>query len=119
MLTQDVESRRTAMADMVCGIFVIRNKGAAEPCNAPVDVGIILDGVEVLNGLGSVPFAVTMLLALLYALNRSYPPELKYTFEALQEVIMGLDRGRLSFRVQSLKTLLSIIRHNKYCAATL
>ncbi|XP_027134490.1 uncharacterized protein LOC113745762 [Larimichthys crocea] len=99
------ESSGSTMAETVFGIFVMRHEGA-EPGDAPEDVGIILEGVEVLNNLGSVPFAVAMLLALAYALNLSYPPELKYTFEALQKIIMELDESRLSRKVQALKTYL-------------
>ncbi|KAE8278750.1 hypothetical protein D5F01_LYC23669 [Larimichthys crocea] len=99
------ESSGSTMAETVFGIFVMRHEGA-EPSDAPEDVGIILEGVEVLNNLGSVPFAVAMLLALVYALNLSYPPELKYTFEALQKIIMELDESRLSRKVQALKTYL-------------
>ncbi|KAJ8375742.1 hypothetical protein SKAU_G00063220 [Synaphobranchus kaupii] len=102
----DHKSSRTAMAETVFGIFVIRKEGA-EPGDDPADVGIILEGVDVLDELGNVPFAVAMLLALVYALNLSYPPELKYTFEAQQKIIMELDGNKLSSKAQTLKTLLS------------
>lgn len=101
----DDESIGMAMAETVFGIFVIRQDGA-EPDDDPEDVGIILEGVEVLSELVNVPFALAMLLALVYALNLSYRPELKYTFEALQKVIMELDGNRLARKVQVLKTLL-------------
>lgn len=93
------------MTETVFGIFVIRHKGA-EPGDDPEDVVIVLEGVEVLSDLRNVPLAVAMLLALVYALNLSYPPELKYTFEALQKFIMELDGSRLSRKVQALKTFL-------------
>uniref|UniRef100_A0A3Q3FF03 Uncharacterized protein n=1 Tax=Labrus bergylta TaxID=56723 RepID=A0A3Q3FF03_9LABR len=73
----------------------------------PDDVGIILEGVQVLDDLGNVPFAVAMLFALVCALNLSYPSELRYTLEALQKIIMELDGNRLSRKAQALKTLLS------------
>lgn len=92
------------MAETAFGIFIIRHK-AAEPSDDPENVGIILEGVEVLDNLGSIPFAVAMLLALVYALNPSYPPELKYTFAALQKIIMELDENKLSAKVQALKML--------------
>lgn len=101
----DDESARTDMAETVFGIYVMRHEGA-EPGDNPEDVGILLEGVEVLNELVNVPFAVAMLLALLYALNLSYPPELKHTFEALQKIIMELDGNRLSRKIQVLKTFL-------------
>lgn len=59
-----------------------------------------------LDELGNVPFAVAMLLAFVYALNLSYPPELKYSFETLQKIIMELDGNKHSRKVQVLKTML-------------
>lgn len=90
------------MTKAVFGNFVIRLDGA-EPSDAPEDVGIILEGVNVLDDLRNVSFAVAMLLALVCALNLSYPPELKYTFEALQKIVMELDGNKLSTKVQVLK----------------
>lgn len=101
----DVDNIQAEM-ETVFGVFVIRREGA-EHDDGPEDVGIILEGVEVLNELGNVPVAVAMLFALVYALNLSYPPEWKYTFEALQKLIMGLDGQRLSKKLQVLKTLLA------------
>ena len=102
----DGESSEAAMMKTTFGISVIRKEGA-EPEDGPEDVGIILEGVQVLDELGNVPLAVGMLFALVYALNLSYPPELRYTFEALQKVIMELDGNRLSKKIQTLKTLLA------------
>ncbi|RXN35615.1 sterile alpha motif domain-containing 3-like isoform X1 [Labeo rohita] len=106
-ITKDVdESTQMAIAETVFGIFVIRQEGA-EPGDDPADVGIVLEGVEVMSELGTVAFAVVMLLGLVYALNLSYPQELKYTFEVLQKSIMELDANKLSNKAQVLKTLLS------------
>ncbi|XP_034066780.1 dynamin-like isoform X2 [Gymnodraco acuticeps] len=106
-ITQSIDnSSQTAMAETVFGIFVIRHEGA-EPGYDPENVGIILEGLEVLDELGNVSFAVAMMFALVYALNLSYPPELKFTFEALQKIMMELDGNRLSTKGQVLKTLLS------------
>uniref|UniRef100_A0A3B5PRZ1 Uncharacterized protein n=1 Tax=Xiphophorus maculatus TaxID=8083 RepID=A0A3B5PRZ1_XIPMA len=78
------------------GIFVIRPEGA-EAADAHLDVGIVLEGVEVMNSLGSVLFAIVMLLGLIYALNLSYPQEL---FEVLQKIIMKMDGKNLSKKAQ-------------------
>uniref|UniRef100_A0A3P8T9D8 Uncharacterized protein n=1 Tax=Amphiprion percula TaxID=161767 RepID=A0A3P8T9D8_AMPPE len=102
----DDENTAAAMAETVYGIYVIRHSGA-EPSDAPEDVGIILEGVTVLSELRNVPFALSILLAFVYNLNLSYPPDLKYTFEALQKIILELDGNRLSAKVQALKTVLS------------
>lgn len=91
----DGESGEAAKMETTFGIFVIRKEGA-EPGDQPEDIGIILEGVHVLDELENVPLAVVMLFALVYALNLSYPPELRYTFEALQKKFMELDGNRLS-----------------------
>uniref|UniRef100_A0A3P8TRC5 Uncharacterized protein n=1 Tax=Amphiprion percula TaxID=161767 RepID=A0A3P8TRC5_AMPPE len=78
----------------------------AEMLDDPEDVRIILEGVTELDELTNVPFAVAVLLALVYALNLSYPLELKYTNKALQKIIMELQGNKLSAKVQTLKTLL-------------
>lgn len=91
------------MAETVFAIHVIWKEGA-EPSDGSHEVGVILEGVEVLNELGNVPFVVSMLLALVNALNLSYPPELKYTFEVLQKIIMELDANKLSIKAEALKT---------------
>uniref|UniRef100_A0AAZ1XVH2 Uncharacterized protein n=1 Tax=Oreochromis aureus TaxID=47969 RepID=A0AAZ1XVH2_OREAU len=99
------KSIATAIAETVLE-SVIRSEGA-EPGDDPLDVMIVLEGVEVMGELGSVAFAVAMLLGLVYSLNLSYPPELRYTFEVLQKILMELDAHKLSNKVQVLKTLLS------------
>ena len=106
-MSQDTaESTETALRETVFGIFVIRHEGA-EDIDPPEEVGIVLEGLQVMEDLGNVPFAVAMLLGLVYALNLSYPQELKYTFEVLQKIMMELDGNKLSNKVQVLKTLLS------------
>ncbi|MEQ2301231.1 hypothetical protein AMECASPLE_033761 [Ameca splendens] len=104
-MDSDVDNGQ-AEIETVFGVFVIRREGAARD-DGPEDVGIILEGVQVLSELGNVPVAVAMLFALVYALNLSYTPEWKYAFEALQKLIMGLDGQRLSKKLQVLKTLLA------------
>ena len=104
LLQSDDQGIERDMAETVFGIYVIRQEGA-NPDDYPEDVGIILEGVEVLSGLRDVPFAMAMFLGLVHALNLSYPPDLKYTFEALQKLIMEMEGNRLSAKVQTLKTL--------------
>ncbi|XP_046706911.1 uncharacterized protein LOC124386909 [Silurus meridionalis] len=101
----DDVSRDTAMKETVFGIYVVRHEGD-ELTDPPEDVGVILEGVTVLCELGNVPFALAILLALVYSLNLCYPPEHKYTFEALQKIILELNGNRLSAKIQALKTIL-------------
>lgn len=90
---------------MVIGVFVIRYEGC-EVGDEPADVGVVLEGVTALEGLGTVANGVVLLIGLIYALNRSYPKELRYTFELLQKVFLELDGHKLSTKVQALKTKL-------------
>lgn len=94
---------------MVMGVFVIRCDGGegCEGCeDEPADVGVVLEGVTALEGLGNVTNGVALLIGLIYALNLSYPKELRYTFELLQKVFLELDGHKLSTKVQALKTKL-------------
>ncbi|KAK6479282.1 hypothetical protein HHUSO_G19990 [Huso huso] len=83
----------------VLKIFVV-NKGATDDDN-PVAVGIAIEGAEVLSGISSVAQACTFLMGLIYALNLSYPKELKYTFEVFQKVFLELNVDKT--KVQSLR----------------
>ncbi|KAE8290016.1 hypothetical protein D5F01_LYC11731 [Larimichthys crocea] len=93
------------MEAIVMGIYVIQHEGA-EPDEDPEDVGVIIEGVNVLQGLRNVANGCVLLLGLIYSLNLSYPKELKHTFEFLQKVVMELDGNRLSQKVQVLKNRL-------------
>lgn len=68
------------------------------------DVGIIIEGLVVLQDLDNVALATAMLFGLFYALNMKYPPQLRYTFEVLQKVVMELDATQLSRKVRTLKS---------------
>lgn len=75
--------------------YVTRLEGA-EMEDSLGDVGVVLEGHKVLQNLCSVPCAAAMLMGQIYGLNLSYPPELRYTFEALQKLILELDGNNLS-----------------------
>lgn len=66
------------------------------------DVGIIIEGVVVLQDLDNVALAIALLFGLFYSLNMRYPSQLRYTFEVIQKVVMELDVTQ----AQSLKTKL-------------
>lgn len=84
------------------GIYVTRLEDA-DVEDSVADVGVVLEGQMVLHGSS---FAAAMLMGLIYGLNLSYPPELRYTFEALQKLILELDGLKLSNKVQTLKNKL-------------
>ncbi|KAL6472423.1 hypothetical protein MHYP_G00186110 [Metynnis hypsauchen] len=103
----DIESMAEAdVAEKTMGIYAVRGvghgpDGPGNGCFA--DVGVVLEGVEVLHNLQSVSHACVMLYGLIYGLNLSYPKSLKRTFEVYQKILMDLDSTRLSPKVQALK----------------
>uniref|UniRef100_A0A3P8TP41 PB1 domain-containing protein n=1 Tax=Amphiprion percula TaxID=161767 RepID=A0A3P8TP41_AMPPE len=70
------------------------------------DVGIIIEGVEVLQDLRDVANGCAVLFGLVYSLNLTSPKDLRYMFELFQKVLMDLDGNRLSTKVQVLKNRL-------------
>lgn len=84
------------------GLYVIQKEGFDDE-DKPSDVGVVIEGVELLSNLQSISFGCAMLFGLIYALNLSYPQELKFTFEFFQKVLMNMDGSRLSPKVQALK----------------
>ncbi|KAJ8393736.1 hypothetical protein AAFF_G00057890 [Aldrovandia affinis] len=83
----------------VMGIYTIRRDGNEKP----EDVGIVIEGIKVLNNFGSVIMGFIMLFGLIYALDLSFPDNLKYTFEFFQKIIMNLDGHKLNTKIQQLK----------------
>lgn len=87
------------------GVYVIQKEGA-EPGDDPEDIGVLIEGVEVLSGLGNIAMACALLFGLIYCLNLNYPAELKRTFEVLQKILLNMDGQRLSSKAQFLKNKL-------------
>lgn len=69
------------------GIYVVQQEGA----EAPEDVGITIEGCTVLQDLRDVANGCAALFGWIYCLKLSYPKDLRYPFEFLQKVLMGLD----------------------------
>lgn len=90
---------------MLHGIYSITVEGG-DATTPPADVGIVIEGVEVLHDLGDIATACALLMGVIYALNLSYPQELKAVFEVLQKIFLHLDASRLSIKVQMLKNKL-------------
>ncbi len=72
------------------GIYILKSQDRSE------DIGIVLEGQKVLQGLDNFALATAMLFGLMYALNLNYPPEMKCTFEVLQKIVMELEGCTLS-----------------------
>ncbi|KAJ8334016.1 hypothetical protein SKAU_G00413350 [Synaphobranchus kaupii] len=92
-----------AIADTTIGIYVLKEHASSDE---PEDIGIVLEGIKVLQDLDNVALAVAMLFGLIYALNLSYPADLRYTFEVVQKIFMELDGGKLSNKALALKNRL-------------
>ncbi|KAG9280697.1 hypothetical protein AMEX_G3437 [Astyanax mexicanus] len=70
------------------------------------DFGFVVDGVKVLTALGNFARACSMLVGFAYAVDLTYPKELRYTFEVFQKLLLELDCLKLSPKVNSLKNKL-------------
>ncbi|KAJ4944551.1 hypothetical protein JOQ06_013094 [Pogonophryne albipinna] len=93
------EDAKRDMANTVMGIYTLRRDVDGQP----EDVGIVIEGNIVMDNLGSVIVGFVMLLGLIYALDLSFPDNLKHTFEFMQKVVMNLDGHKLNGKIESLK----------------
>lgn len=87
-------------------IFVFHESAAYEGPTNHVDVSIIIEGTKVLEDCGYVAKACLLLMGFIYALNLSYPRQLKYTFEVFQKLFLELDILKMSPKVLSLHSKL-------------
>ncbi|KAL7883324.1 hypothetical protein SRHO_G00009820 [Serrasalmus rhombeus] len=91
-----------SIEETTVGIYAFKQREADIPDN----IGIVLEGQVVLQELDNVALAAAMLFGLMFALNLDYPPELRYTFEVLQKIVMELEGSTLSKKAQVLKNRL-------------
>lgn len=82
------------------GICVIKKEGVLGDYD---DIGIVVDGVMILEQIKSVAQACALMLGTIYVLNLAYPKELKYYYEFVQKFLMQMDSERLSPKIQGLK----------------
>lgn len=89
------------VANEVIKIAVTRGATMSDRASAT----IVIEGTEVLEDL-DLPRACALLMGLIYALNLSYPKELKNTFEVFQKILLELDGLKASPKIMSLKSKL-------------
>ncbi|KAL7831297.1 hypothetical protein SRHO_G00308000 [Serrasalmus rhombeus] len=100
-LDKDSDYTQRDLEQLTMAVFAICREGEVLQ-ESPEDIGIVIEGVEVLHELTSVASACALLLGLIYVLNLAYPKPLRFTFEVLQKIIMQLDQHNMSPKVQNL-----------------
>ena len=96
------EEAERELAKTPMAVFVLR-ENLDPPFCKPLEIGIIIHGVEVLSELSSVASACAMLFGLIYCLDLKYPkPQLQYSFDAFKKIIMGIENRNMMERVQNL-----------------
>ncbi|XP_073714153.1 uncharacterized protein [Misgurnus anguillicaudatus] len=93
---------RRELDQLVFGIYSINAEGG-DATSTSVDVGIVIEDVEVLHDLGDITSACAILMGVIYTMNLNYPQELKML---LQKIFLQLDDSRLSPKVQMIKNKL-------------
>ena len=81
-------------------VFVFRENSSL--LQQPKEIGIIIDGVEVLTELPSAAAGVVMLFRLYYAPNMEYLQGFRFTLEALQKILMELGSNKMSSKIRKL-----------------
>ncbi|KAG7510400.1 hypothetical protein JOB18_020783 [Solea senegalensis] len=70
------------------------------------NVAVVVEETIIIHDLQDVPTGFAMLMAAIYCLNLRYPHHMKYTFEFLQRVIMGIKPDQCSARIHWLRNKL-------------
>ncbi|XP_061908169.1 uncharacterized protein LOC133653153 isoform X2 [Entelurus aequoreus] len=98
-LASATEDAERDIALTVMGIDIIRGDGDRQL----EDVGVVIEGIKVLSKVDTVIMGIIMMFGLIYALDLSFPDNLKYTFEFFQKILMNLDGQKLNTKIQQLK----------------
>uniref|UniRef100_A0A8C1N2D2 Uncharacterized protein n=1 Tax=Cyprinus carpio TaxID=7962 RepID=A0A8C1N2D2_CYPCA len=98
-----------ATKEVNVGILIITEEGGSSRAlleREMVDVAVLLEEQIVKRDLGDVANAFATLMGLLYCLDIDYPKRLKYTFELIQKVFMGIGSDNCSAKVNGLRNSL-------------
>lgn len=104
-MLQDTENLEEELEQLTVAITVI-TQAEASTDDRPKQIGIVIEGVEVITGLHGIARACSVFLGLTCALNLDYTRQLRYTFEVFRKHFLELDASKLSNKVQSLKSKL-------------
>ncbi|XP_047201506.1 uncharacterized protein LOC124855584 [Girardinichthys multiradiatus] len=91
---------------MLAGILLVLEDVSEPLPSSYQDVAIVLEANIVIRHLCDLPSAFMTLMGLMYVLNLNYPKDLKYTFEVIQRLFLGIGSDSCSARVHSLKNTL-------------
>ncbi|KAJ8365114.1 hypothetical protein SKAU_G00139450 [Synaphobranchus kaupii] len=90
------------LADTPVALLTVVRDNITDPIHYhPVNVSVVAED-EVVTSHSQLPDA-SFLFGLIYALHLNYPRGLTSTFKFVQKVLLGLEDGKLSPRLQTLK----------------
>ncbi|XP_076850659.1 adhesion G protein-coupled receptor L3-like [Brachyhypopomus gauderio] len=96
------------LGDVPVALFVTGSENVDDPVHYhPVKVSIVLDS-DVATKFCRLADAFLVLFGLIYGLHLNYPKGLTSTFEFVQKILLGLEDGKLSPKLQTIKNDLMV-----------
>lgn len=99
---QDTDPEESVVAGVPVAILTVYVDDDAAAWTTVTDIAIVLEGAVILHNLPDLAAAFACLFGLLYAMDINYPEQMRYTFEAIQNIFFELG-SRCSQRTRSLK----------------
>ncbi|XP_057184496.1 uncharacterized protein LOC130550977 [Triplophysa rosa] len=91
------------LLDVAVALLTVVTDNDTSPVHfQPVKISVVIESEIVVN-LSRFADAFLVMFGLIYALHLSYPRGLTNTFEFTQKILLGLEGGKLSPKLQSLK----------------
>ncbi|KAL1248863.1 hypothetical protein QQF64_022181 [Cirrhinus molitorella] len=98
-----IDNPEVLTEDVPVALLTVVHENAAAPIHYDlVRVSVVLENEMVTNH-SQLPEAFLVLFGFMYALHIKYPKGLAKTFEFVQKVLLGMDDGKLSPSMQTLK----------------
>ncbi|KAG5277892.1 hypothetical protein AALO_G00092540 [Alosa alosa] len=98
----DPEGKKKVVKRVPVAILTVYEDDDAAASATVTDIAVILEGAVILHDLPDFAAAFACLFSLLYAMNINYPEQMRYTFEAIQNIFFDLG-SRCSQHTRSLK----------------